>query len=54
MNLSRHSVEMLIDLVENKLSCFEVFDRDDKREQMLLERPPGLGPERASINRGGR
>lgn len=36
-NLSRQAVEMLIDLVDNKLTCMEVFDRDDAREQNLLQ-----------------
>lgn len=37
MSLSRRSVETLIDLVENKLSCVEIFDRDDQREVINLE-----------------
>jgi hypothetical protein len=32
MSLSKRVVETLIDLVEIKLSCFEVYDREDKRE----------------------
>ncbi|MGO1117298.1 hypothetical protein ACTL6U_01225 [Rhodovibrionaceae bacterium A322] len=36
-SLTPQSLETLIDLVEVKLSCFEVWDRDDKRELMLLE-----------------
>lgn len=35
--LSKRSVETLIDLVEIKLSCLQVFDRDDAREQAALE-----------------
>ena len=37
MTLSRRTVETLIDLVEIKLSCLEVFDREDAREQACLE-----------------
>ena len=37
MTISRRSLETLIDLVEIKLSCFEVFDRDDARERGKLE-----------------
>jgi len=37
MSLSKRVVETLIDLVEIKLSCFEVYDREDKREVAGLE-----------------
>jgi hypothetical protein len=37
MSLSKRVVETLIDLVEIKLSCFEVYDREDKREIAGLE-----------------
>jgi hypothetical protein len=37
MSLSRRSVETLIDLVEIKLSCVEVYDGDDAREVALLK-----------------
>ena len=37
MKLSQGSLETLIDLVEIKLSCMEVFDRDDAREIAGLE-----------------
>lgn len=37
MALSKRTVETLIDLVEIKLSCLEVFDREDAREQACLE-----------------
>ena len=37
VTLSRRTVEMLIDLVEIKLSCLEVLDRADEREQARLE-----------------
>ncbi len=38
MALSANSIETLIDLVEIKLSCMNVCDRDDAREQATLER----------------
>ncbi len=38
MSLSKRVVETLIDLVEIKLSCVEVYDREDKREIAGLER----------------
>ncbi|MEX0815405.1 MAG: hypothetical protein WD014_06990 [Dongiaceae bacterium] len=37
MSLTKRSVETLIDLVEIKLSCIEVFDREDSRELAALE-----------------
>ena len=37
MSLTKRSVETLIDLVEIKLSCIEVFDREDSRELVALE-----------------
>lgn len=35
--LSRRTLETLIDLVEIKLSCIEVWDSEDAREQVSLE-----------------
>jgi hypothetical protein len=35
--LSQRSIETLLDLVEIKLSCLEVFDREDAREKSYLE-----------------
>ena len=35
--LTKNSLETLIDLVEIKLSCIEVYDRDDARERRRLE-----------------
>ncbi len=32
MTLSKQSIENLLDLVEIKLSCIEVIDREDARE----------------------
>jgi hypothetical protein len=32
-SLSKRSIETLIDLVEIKLSCLDVFDREDAREK---------------------
>ena len=37
MEISKKSLETLIDLVEIKLSCIEVHDRDDKRVRDSLE-----------------
>lgn len=38
MSLSRRCAETLIDLVEIKLSCLEITDREDQREKELLMR----------------
>ena len=38
MNLSPKSIETLLDLVEIKLSCFQVHDQEDTRELTVLER----------------
>ena len=35
--LSERSIETLLDLVEIKLSCLEVYDREDAREKACLE-----------------
>jgi hypothetical protein len=35
--LSKQSLEALVDLVEIKLSCMEVWDRDDARELARLQ-----------------
>ena len=37
MALSRRVVETLLDLVEIKLSCMEIHDREDTREATCLE-----------------
>lgn len=37
MALSKRSIETLMDLVEIKLSCIQVIDRDDARELAALE-----------------
>ncbi len=37
MSLSRRSIQTLMDLVENKLSCMQVVDREDARELAILE-----------------
>lgn len=37
MSLSRRSVSTLLDLVENKLACMQVYDREDARELAILE-----------------
>jgi hypothetical protein len=38
MTISLESIETLLDLVEIKLSCVEVYDRDDRKELLKLER----------------
>ncbi len=38
MSLSRQSVGALMDLIENKLSCMSISDRDDLREKICLQR----------------
>ena len=37
MTMTQRSLETLIDLVEIKLSCLEVYDKDDARELANLE-----------------
>ena len=37
MSLSKRSVMTLLDLVEIKLSCIEVMDREDAKERAALE-----------------
>jgi hypothetical protein len=37
VNLSRRSVEMLLDLVEIKISYMDVADREDARDLVVLE-----------------
>ena len=37
MSLSDKTLETLIDLVEIKLSCFEIYDRDDRKAQKDLQ-----------------
>jgi hypothetical protein len=37
-SLSPQSLETLIDLVEIKLSCLDVVDRADRREERILRR----------------
>jgi hypothetical protein len=38
MSLSKRSVEMLLDLVEIKLSYMDISDREDQRDLQVLER----------------
>jgi hypothetical protein len=38
MSLSKRSIEMLLDLVEIKISYMDVSDREDARDLQLLER----------------
>lgn len=35
--LSQPTIETLLDLVDIKLSCLEVYDREDAREKACLE-----------------
>ena len=37
MSLSKRSLETLLDLVEIRLSCVEIWDRDDAREVKVLQ-----------------
>jgi hypothetical protein len=37
MSLSRRSIEMLVDLVEIKISYMDVADREDARDLVVLE-----------------
>lgn len=37
MSLSKRVIETLVDLVEIKLSCIEVYDREDSKELTSLE-----------------
>jgi hypothetical protein len=36
-SLSKNSIAALLGLVETKLSCLEVYDREDAREKCYLE-----------------
>jgi hypothetical protein len=38
MSLSKRSIEMLLDLVEIKLSYMDISDREDARDMQTLER----------------
>jgi hypothetical protein len=38
MALSQRTLDTLVDLVEIKLSCLEIYDREDSRELQNLER----------------
>lgn len=37
MSMSKRAIGTLLDLVEIKLSTIQIFDREDAREQALLE-----------------
>jgi hypothetical protein len=65
MNLSKRSIEMLLDLVEIKLSYMDISDREDARDMQVLERcrselqsldrePEAVGAFARSIRRPGR
>ncbi|HTC18578.1 MAG: hypothetical protein ABSC26_09510 [Stellaceae bacterium] len=49
MSLSKRSVEMLLDLVEIKLSYMDISDREDARDLQVLER---CKEELSSLERG--
>ena len=38
MSLSPYAVDLIIDLIENKLTNMHVIDRDDSRDQVILEK----------------
>ena len=38
MSLSPYAVDMIIDLIENKLTNMHVIDREDSRDQVILEK----------------
>lgn len=38
MSLSKPSIELVIDMVENRLSDMVVTDREDAKEQLMLKR----------------
>ncbi len=38
MSLNRRSIELLLDLIDNKLTSMQVIDRDDQRDYATLER----------------
>lgn len=37
MTMSKEILGVLVDLVENKLSCMQISDREDMREVMMLQ-----------------
>jgi hypothetical protein len=39
--LSRGTVKLLLDLIEIKLGCIEIYDREDTREVSALEKARG-------------
>ncbi len=50
MGLSKRTVEMLLDLVEIKLSYMDISDREDARDLQVLER---CKEELSALERGG-
>jgi hypothetical protein len=50
MSLSKRSIEMLLDLVEIKLSYMDISDREDARDMQILER---CREELRALDRGG-
>ncbi|MEX2632250.1 MAG: hypothetical protein WD341_20150 [Tistlia sp.] len=57
MSLSKRSLDTLLDLVEIKMSCMEVWDREDRRELQNLELArnelAGLRPGGDAVGGGG-
>lgn len=53
MSLSRRSIQTLIDLVENKLSCMQIVDREDSRELSTLESARRELSQMAGLRRAG-
>ena len=41
MNLSHNTIDVLVDLIENKLSMMQIGDREELREIATLERSLG-------------
>jgi len=36
MSISRRSIDMLMDLIENRIACMQVVDREDHRQLAIL------------------
>jgi len=36
MSLSRRSIDMMMDLIENRIACMQVVDREDHRQLAIL------------------
>ncbi len=53
MSLSTSSITAMMDLIENKLSCMAVHDRDDLRDKVNLQRALCELSTMAGLNRDG-